>query len=345
VLAALALGGTLGSTELLVDLGLSVPRGGSLGALAAAAVLAVVSLRFRLLDERTTSSAAFYALGIGALAVIAYLGVFHLLHGSAAALVLGTVTVTLAVLAASRQLAVAMAARLRRLEHLALLGRFSAQMAHDLKNPLSAMKGAVQFLQEEHARGRAGPELREFVDLLGEQVERVRAVVERYERIGRVEPVLARASVNEIVAGVVEPQRYAAPAGVEVETRLDGDVPSLSVDRDLVAGALENLLRNAFEALPSGGRVVVRTSQRQLEPERPGVAVSVEDSGLGMDPRVAERAFDDFFTTKVQGSGLGLAFVRRVVEAHGGTVVLRSEAGRGTLVEMVLPGGPLAKAG
>jgi signal transduction histidine kinase len=98
---------------------------------------------------------------------------------------------------------------------------------------------------------------------------------------------------------------------------------------------LENLVRNAMEAMPDGGTVTVRTARSGAE----SVLLSVADTGCGMDARTRERAFDDFFTTKALGSGLGLAFVRRVVEAHGGRVSLESEQGRGTLVSVRLPVG------
>ena len=112
--------------------------------------------------------------------------------------------------------------------------------------------------------------------------------------------------------------------------------PLCQADRDLLAGALENLLQNAVEAHPRDASVIVRTafsSARQM----PGVLVSVEDKGAGMSARVRERALDDFFTTKETGTGLGLPFVRRVAEAHGGEISLISKDGAGTVVRMFIP--------
>ena len=103
-----------------------------------------------------------------------------------------------------------------------------------------------------------------------------------------------------------------------------------------MSGALENLVRNALEAMPDGGTLVVRT-ERAASTDATGVVISVEDAGAGMDARTRERAFDDFYTTKATGSGLGLAFVRRVAEAHGGEVSLTSRVGVGTVVRMRLP--------
>jgi signal transduction histidine kinase len=104
-----------------------------------------------------------------------------------------------------------------------------------------------------------------------------------------------------------------------------------------VAGALENLVRNAFEAMPKGGTVTVRTGREGAETEDPRVFVEVQDTGDGMDARTRERAFDDFFTTKPRGTGHGLAFVRRVMDAHGGDFALTSKEGWGTVIRLFFP--------
>jgi two-component system sensor histidine kinase HydH len=107
-----------------------------------------------------------------------------------------------------------------------------------------------------------------------------------------------------------------------------------------VASALENIVRNACEAMPGGGALRVRTRVDAPAAGQTTVVVQVEDTGEGMDARRAEQAFEDFFTTKATGSGLGLAFVRRVALAHGGNVSLASRPGEGTVVELRLPTAP-----
>ena len=130
---------------------------------------------------------------------------------------------------------------------------------------------------------------------------------------------------------------------MSLRTELAEGLPACQGDRDLLASVLENLVRNAIEALPGDsngplprGTVVVRSTPRPPG-EQPGVVVAVEDDGAGMDASTRENAFDDFFTTKPTGSGLGLAFVQRVVHAHGGEVTLTSSPGRGTVVFVRLP--------
>jgi signal transduction histidine kinase len=172
----------------------------------------------------------------------------------------------------------------------------------------------------------------EFLDLITEQVDRLERVVDRYQRLGRVEPIAAPLDVNDIVRNVLALQPFAVAGKVIVQSALAEKLPACRADRDLLAGALENMVRNAFEAMPEGGTVTVRTALNAGS-----IILSVEDTGIGMDARTRERAFDAFYTTKPTGSGLGLAFVRRVAEAHRGDVALSSKEGSGTMLEMRFP--------
>jgi signal transduction histidine kinase len=140
--------------------------------------------------------------------------------------------------------------------------------------------------------------------------------------------------LNEVVREVLGMQRFAVVPGVTLRADLATDLPSAKMDKDLVATTLENVLRNAYEAMPGGGTVTVRTERIA---DSGGVAVSVEDEGEGMDARVLDRASNEFFTTKATGSGLGLSFAERVAQAHGGTLSLTSRAGKGTVVTLSLP--------
>jgi signal transduction histidine kinase len=250
--------------------------------------------------------------------------------------------VTLILLAAARLIMGTLFARRDQLVRLATLGRLAAQMGHDLKNPLAALKGAAQFLREERSQGRTIDDKTEFLDLLVDQINRLEGAVDKYQRLGRVEAVRTRIQVNDLVRGLVALQRFNAD-DIKLKAELADDLPECAIDRDLLAGALDNLLRNAFEATPrtlGGGAVkatvTVRTALTRTR-QATGVTLSVEDAGMGMSARTRERAMDDFYTTKATGSGLGLAFVRRVAEAHGGDVSLWSKEGAGTTVRLFLP--------
>ncbi len=151
-----------------------------------------------------------------------------------------------------------------------------------------------------------------------------------------MQPTLAPVQLNELVGGLIALRGMNSGSRVSIKSELAQELPPCQADRDLVAGAIENLLQNALESHPRDQTVIVRTalsSARQIR----GVTVSVEDTGAGMSARVRERALDDFFTTKETGTGLGLPFVRRVVEAHGGEISLISKEGAGTVVRMFIP--------
>src|SRR5260221_110469 len=200
---------------------------------------------------------------------------------------------------------------------------------------LAALKGALQFLKEEQKQGRSLAAHQEFLDLMLDQVERLHRIVDEYQRMGRVEPVCTPGNINDVVRDVLAIQPASVTDGMQVVTELEDALPTCHFDRDLITRAFENLVQNAFEAMPQGGTLAVRTERAPHTADT--IAVSVTDSGTGMDVRQAEHAFDDFYTTKAQGSGLGLSFVRRVAEAHGGHVALKSDLGKGTTIRIELP--------
>jgi len=294
------------------------------------------ALRFRLFDRALSPSTALTATIIAAVAGIAYLSVFHAAGTNTALLVFGTLFVTLILLAAARLIMGTLFARRDQLVRLATLGRLAAQMGHDLKNPLTALKGAVQFLREERSQGRSIDDRGEFLDLMGQQIDRLRNAIDGYQRLGNLQARRAPLHLNELVESTVALHALGGAGPVTVKAELAADLPELPVDRDLVAGALQNLLQNAIEARPRDATVTVRTALVRTR-QTPGVALSVHDTGMGMSARTRERALDDFFTTKPAGTGLGLAFVRRVAEAHVGDVALVSKEGAGTTVRLFFP--------
>jgi two-component system sensor histidine kinase AtoS len=185
-------------------------------------------------------------------------------------------------------------------------------MSHDIKGPLTALLGAVQLID---------PTENVFLGLVVEQARRINDIVARYDRMARIEPQRTIVKLNEVATSVAKAHG--------VETTLS-DLPDVEVDRALIESALENIVRNAVEA---AGKSKVQIATTKTET---AVTVSVTDQGPGMDARVLDRASEDFFTTKPTGSGLGLSFAKRVVEAHGGTLTVDSKPGEGTSVTLTL---------
>jgi signal transduction histidine kinase len=334
ILLALPLAAVFGLTELIADLGFAVPRLAAMGTLGCALLLAAVTLRRGLFGQDTSLGVALQAAAIAVTAVGGYSIVFLTFAARTAVLVLATAALSFALLAVSRTAFAEAAARRARIAELARLGRLSAQMAHDLRNPLAALKGAAQFLAEEVKSGRPIDEHADFLDIIVDQADRLERTIAGYQRLGKLEPSCQWLDVGAVVREICALQVHAR-AGVEVRVRAEEGLPRCALDRDLFARALENLARNALEAMPESGALDVSVARAEG-----GVTVRVADTGAGMDARTAERFFDDFFTTKTTGSGLGLPFVRRVIEAHGGSVALTSLLGRGTVVELRLPASP-----
>jgi two-component system sensor histidine kinase HydH len=333
LLAAIGLGLALGMSELWNGVTFPLPLIGHLGMLAGSGLLLAVAAR-RPGPAWSIDVTAFSLLAV--FGVSAYLAVFRVFGDDSALRLLAIGGVTLALISLSRRGIARAIERRERFDRLATVARFSAQLAHDLKNPLAALKGATQFLEGELAHGKELATQANFLKLIGDQVERLTRVVDHYERLGRVEPVRAVEELNAVVRQVLALGRFAQPE-VQLREELASEALPCAIDRDLVGNALENLLRNAAEAMPEGGTITVRTERLD-----DALVLSVHDTGKGMDRKVQARAFDDFFTTKAKGSGLGLAFVRRVAEAHGGSVSLQSRSGEGTRVRIELPLGERA---
>ena len=338
---AVLVGALLASTDLWVDRLPILPRLSDVGMLVTLSLVAACVLRLRLLGSEVPGLLIGYALLCATLLSAACLVFVRSLPSRGAVLALLLLSLVAVALAAGRELMRSRADERERLEKLVALGRFSEQLAHDLRNPLAALKGAVQFLMVEREQGRSLDDQGAFLSLMLEQVERTGRVVDAYQRLASVQPVKVSTSLNDLVESVLAMQRFASTPQISVRAQLAANLPACELDEELVRTTLENLLRNAFDAMPSGGLITVETAPVTGRDHRPGVALSVIDEGQGMDARILARATDQFFTTKATGSGLGLSFVERVARAHQGRLELSSELGRGTTVRLWMPVHPV----
>ena len=331
LLTALLISSDLLFTELAARIGLALPRLGNVGALVGTLAMTLVLLRFPLLERHIPSFVALLGSALAVLATLACMAALRLGHG-ALALVLCGIFAAAAFLALRQSIAI-YGRRRKKQGRLAHQGRFSVQMAHDLRNPLAALKGAAQYLREEVRQGRPLEHQDEYLDLMIAQIERLARTVDEHQRMGRLQLERVQRPLNDLVQGILCLRALANDPRIALSLDLSPRVSTCSVDADLLARALENLCQNAVEAMPEGGRLTVRTV---LE-ESGGILLSISDTGCGMDPRTQERATDAFYTTKRQGTGLGLSFARDVVEGHGGQLLLVSELGLGTTVNVRLP--------
>lgn len=328
LVTALLAGVPLMLTDLLNDMGIDVPPLATAGSTVLNGLLILITLGVSRASRRQQLGQAIqFALFV----VVAFLALFRAFRDRQGVLVLSMSALTLALVAGARLVWQVVARRREGLERFATLGRFSAQMAHDLKNPLAAARGAAELLEGE-VKALGKDDLSHFSAMLVAQLDRLTNIIDRYQRLARMELERQSVDVNELVTRVLSLQHHGSAAAVTVSTTLAPDLPRVSLDPELISSVVENLVKNAFEAMPQGGTVTVSTARLGDQ-----LSLTVADNGMGMDPRTREQAFELFFTTKASGSGLGLAFVRQIALAHGGDVRLDSHEGKGTQVELRLP--------
>jgi signal transduction histidine kinase len=216
------------------------------------------------------------------------------------------------------------------------LAELAGSLAHEIKNPLSVIHMNIDLLSEEleesdwSGRRRAVSK----IDLIREQCDRMQNLLRDFLRFARMQNLeMTPGSLNDQAATVLnlfKPQ--ANKSGVEVVRYFDPDLPLVMLHSDSLQAALINLIKNALEAMPDGGQLVVRT----YAPPG-GAAMDIIDTGCGMDETTAMKMFEPFYSTKSGGSGLGLPTARKIIEAHGGRISVQSEANRGTKFMLEFP--------
>lgn len=245
-------------------------------------------------------------------------------------------------LKAKTRLLFEMEEQLRRSERLAALGRMSAGLAHEIRNPLASIKTSVEMLEEQKNDRGNRPTSSRAVDLLqvlGEETDRLNRILTEFLRFARVEErqvdeAPAQCVVAEVFEGTLSfVQQDMDAAGVFVDYDLGNLDRKVSFGEDHLRQVLLNLLINARDAMPEGGTIRVRIGDKSPE----AVTLSFEDSGRGIAPDVARSLFDPFFSTKEGGVGLGLSIVARLLEAGGGDIQLDRSHGPGARFLVTLP--------
>lgn len=238
--------------------------------------------------------------------------------------------------------------RMQERDRLAALGQMAAGLAHEVKNPLGAIKGAAQLLNEPSDGGKLSASDREFLSIILEEVERLDRVVGSvldYARPskGDVGPV----DVNAVVRRTLTVLASDRAEECEIETDLAEGLSPVRVDAEQLRQVLINLIHNAVQAMAGRGTVQITTNRRQERALMAGngesgshhhwIEISVRDRGPGIGPQVLKNLFVPFFTTKERGTGLGLAISQRVVQEMGGRIEVASRPGEGSTFTVVLP--------
>lgn len=220
--------------------------------------------------------------------------------------------------------------RITRSEHLAEIGQLAASLAHEIKNPLAGISGAIQVIGD--AMAPDDPHRDIIREILG-QVKRLDGSVKDLLVYARPNPPeMASCQIDAVVERVLRLMR-GTPTFQHADVLFEKEqVPTVRVDERQIEQLIMNLLVNAAHAMPDGGSLRVT-----LKPLDDVVCLTIQDQGVGMEKSVAERAFEPFFTTKAKGTGLGLPICKKIVESHAGTISLSSELGKGTVVVVALP--------
>ncbi|MEO8177768.1 MAG: ATP-binding protein [Deltaproteobacteria bacterium] len=222
---------------------------------------------------------------------------------------------------------------------LAALGQMAAGLAHEVKNPLSAIKGAAQLLGEPTS-GRAPDDASsEFLGIILEEVERldrvVRSVLDYARPKQQGDPGLI--NVNAVVDQTLRLLSSDREGGCSYSTELDGHVPRVRADSAQLRQVLLNLIRNAGEAMGGRGTITITTRTRRTEASDRSVEIAITDHGPGITPEVRANLFVPFFTTRAQGTGLGLAISERIIQEMGGRIEVLTTLGAGSTFSVQLP--------
>lgn len=229
-------------------------------------------------------------------------------------------------------------ATIERQEKLASLGVFATGIAHEIRNPLTAIKVRLFSLKASH---RPGTSERDDTEVIESEIERLERIVRDFLQFARpADPVRQTmpsanllSTTSELLASEL------AKRSIRLKLEIEADKP-VSVDADKMKQVLINFIQNAADSMEPGGVVTLRSrlDKQSLQGRIvPAVVLDIVDTGKGMPPEVQRRLFDPFFTTKENGTGLGLPISARIVEKHGGVIQYKSHPGRGTTFSIVLP--------
>lgn len=229
----------------------------------------------------------------------------------------------------------------KRMETLEIASQFSAKMAHEIRNPLNSIGLIIDYLRDSFMAPGGGAE-RKFMELTDDikgELDRLNKIVEDFLRFAgprRLE--LKPTDLRELIGEVVRlTEAEAASQKIEVEFRPDVSLPSIKADYGQIRQAILNLFINAMQAMPNGGRLKIATYLDRAQDGRESVVVEFTDTGVGISKENLPHLFEPYFTTKVNGFGLGLAIVSRIIEDHGGSIRVESQIGQGARFIVSLP--------
>lgn len=219
---------------------------------------------------------------------------------------------------------------IRRSEKLSVVGQLAAGVAHEIRNPLTTVKGFLQLQQQ------TGKVTASHLEVMLSELDRINLIVSEFLILAKPQAAqYAQTDMRNLLSDIIlllEP--LARLSNVNVETRYSADVPELKCEPNQLKQVFINVLKNGIEAMPNGGTITI---ELEFDSEANKVLVRITDQGGGIPEENMPRLGEPFFTSKPNGTGLGLMVSQRIIANHKGTMEIRSEVGRGTCVEIKLP--------
>jgi len=235
--------------------------------------------------------------------------------------------------------------RIRRADRLAAIGQIAAGIAHEIKNPLVGIRGAAQLMKADRTLA-AGTNLTEYLDVILKEADRLNGVLEGILDFTRLKPLSSgRFNIHAVLdRALLLQEENARQKGVVLAREYDPSLPEVTGNQDQLLQVFLNLVKNAIEAMPSGGKLtaVTRMSDLFTSVQADGrkhrlMVAKITDTGCGIKQEHLQEIFAPFFTTKDKGVGLGLALSYQIVQEHLGTVRVESAEGAGTTFSVYLP--------
>ncbi len=220
---------------------------------------------------------------------------------------------------------------LARSQRLASIGSLAAGVAHEIRNPLSSIKGFATYFRDKH---HDTPEDQEVSAIMIQEVDRLNRVVSQLLEFAKPVAILKQPiSISDVIHNTIKLiEKHPKEQKIEIKTHISSDIPVISADKDKINQVFLNLLLNSVEAITTGGSIDISVFSDQEH-----LVVQIADTGTGISETDLSQIFNPYFTTKQTGTGLGLAIVHNILEAHDGEIRVENKTGGGTLVTIRLP--------
>lgn len=224
--------------------------------------------------------------------------------------------------------------RIKEQQKLAVVGQMAAGMAHEIRNPLTSVRGFAQLMSEK--MGSDNNPFKEYMEIMIQEIDQADSFINNFLQLARPKPpTMQPCSPNELITSFVQIfESQAFLQGVKLVTDLEEDLPPIVIDRDQIKQVLLNLCQNALQAIKTQGTITLSTHCHREEKE---VCLSVRDDGVGISPQYLDKLGTPFFTTRDNGTGLGLSISYTIVDRHKGRTEVYSKPGEGTRFSIYLP--------